>query len=234
MKKREKLLALCGIAPVSMLIGSAAQAASPVLSLSTTTLAGNTAGQTIQLFIDGTDTNVTAADLAVQVGDGGTVNDGTATGPIITGVSFAGGMLNGASDLPQYDPKSATSGLDLADAPFLSGPDVSDNNAGSRILFATLTFSTVGFTGTSSTLTFEDVDPNGRFDGAHTDVVLDLGNDNVSSVLTTGPGPNGSSTVAISITAVPEPASLGLGAMCLSGLMLRRRGKVAGDVLDNR
>jgi len=209
---REKLVVLSALAPVGLLLGSAAQAAT--LSLNTTTLLPGTAGQTIQLLVNGSDTNVVDDDVAVQVGDGGTANGGTSTGPTITGLDLKTGTIFSSTS----NPVVAAKGPLVMVGDVLPVSAVSDTNAGNPVLLATVTLSTVGFTGSSFTLSFENVSAKngGPFP---TDLILS----NAATVTPTGPGAGGSPTVTISV--VPEPATAGLGVLCLGGVLLKRRSR---------
>jgi hypothetical protein len=193
---------------------SIVRAAPPVLSLSATTLQPNTAGQTVQLFVNGTDTNIIADDVAIQVGDGGAANRGVSTGPTVSGLDLTTGTILAAGT----NPLIFTDGplVIEGDTIILSFQPVSDGGGNNPLLLATFKLSTVGFTGNSFPLSFENVDINhgGPF---ATDLVATTG----KTISVTGPGTGSSDTVTMSIAQLPEPAGFGL--VCLAGMLLKRR-----------
>jgi len=211
-------LVLCiGIASAGLFFTSAVQAtpvALPVLSLGSNTLLPNTANQTLQVFVNGSDTTIHADDFAAQVGDGGSANGGSNTGPKITALDLTTGTVFSAGS-----PFMAADGSLIAYGNVILPASTNVSDAG-PVLLATLTLDTTGFSSGTFPLKFENVDQNHTGLGPlATDLVLA----DASALTPTGPGPGGSNTATITI--VPEPATAGLALLCLGGALFYRRAR---------
>ena len=189
------------------------------IDLGTYTLLANTPNQTISIYVHGGDA-VSAVNLNIETGDGGTMLGGSINAPSITAVNLLatdslsnignnGGTgtsvfnFNNNNLFSQGVGNPASSQFWEAHADTASGT-VNLGTSNSSVLLATVTIDTTGFSNGAYALVLDDLRQPTDF----------------------GPGVpftaiNG--LILIGATMAPEPASLGLLGLGVGALLLRRR-----------
>jgi len=195
---------ICGV----LLIGSRAANAAGTLSLSTNTVNIGT-GQVININISGSD-QVRDTNFFVQVNDGGTVNGGVATKPIITGLDVTTGIFAGDNTGNTFN----TNGSLIAGAATNTNPPSGATTVSDNGVLAKLTLDTTGMTnGSTFTIRFDNVGANAG--GPFATRVDDV---NTQPITLSGAGLGSTAT----ITVVPEPVAASLMLLGIGGLALRR------------
>jgi len=176
---------------------SAAVSAAPIINVGSHDLMENTSGETIQLYVTGTD-QVTAFNLKAQIGDG----TGPNAEPVFESIAFGGGMWDAYAYTVTGGPISGAEQFAQASVAFNTTVSVPADG-----LLLTLTIDTTGF-----------------FDGDSFDLLLkgtEIGSD--SDFVVIGGGTLAPDITNGTINVVPEPASMSL--LALGGLMALRRRK---------
>jgi len=188
----------------ALLTGSGA-ASADVISLSTNTLLSNTAGQTVDLLISGSNT-ITNSDVNVQINS---ADSSVGSTPVITNIvmAAAGTVFGTTNNLG--DNTTIFNNWDATDAiSETAGHSITPDSG----TLAILTISTVGMSSGSFTIQFENVGASGA---GHTDV-----EDTSAAGSTSFPLSGDGTTLSVGgniegTISVPEPVSvtmLGLGA----------------------
>jgi hypothetical protein len=206
------------------LTGSGA-ASADILSLSTNTLLPNTAGQTVDLLISGSNT-ITNSDVNVQINNGSPTVDSPAPGatpPMITSIVMAAsgtvfGTSNNLGDISTiYNQWDASDSI---------GETIGHSITPDTGILAILTISTVGMPNGSFTIQFENAGPiaSGKTDVEDTTASGTTSFPLAGDGTTLSVGGNIEGTISIS---VPEPVSMAMLSLAAPTILMRRRARNA-------
>jgi hypothetical protein len=191
-----------------LVLGTFQQAAAITISAPSVTLERNQAGQLLPIVIQGTE-DIAGMSFAVQIADGGPgpITQGLIDGPDITSVDLLTGAIFGSNNQGVDDPGSYPQ---FAQRSLITNPNTTITLTGQPAVLATLTLSTVGVAPGTYAVILGSIPPA----LASTEFYNAAGDPIIPTIV------NGS------VTIVPEPSSMVLGAFSAVGFLVmytRRR-----------
>ncbi len=231
----KKLWCVLGMLAAGLLMPAVSQAV-PTISLSTYALAANTPNQKIYILINngasGT-TAITGMDLYFVTGDGGSdLPGGTIAAPKISSVSIYGATPASPHNIAYLWGTSASNTNDGAtNGPASSNSTYTGGPSQFYIYQATTKSANVSISTTSKTLAVVTIDTTGFSSGSFSFTLQNSSNPSdyvdtggTAHSFNLGSGADGNGNGLITVSAAPEPASLGLIALLVvPGLLGRRR-----------